>query len=151
MTRIPQRFAQNLVAACAIAMLVSGCSLFSSNKGQISGKVFLDGKVVTSGTVKFVRADGHEFVAGIAPDGTYRADDVDVGPVKICVLSRPRVPGGFGHSSQQIPKEAAGPASSDPPAEKTIEIPARYKDAATSQLDYTVVSGRQTRDIKLER
>jgi hypothetical protein len=113
--------------------------------GHVTGKVLYQDKPLPSGTVLFVGPDGsRRGFSPIAPDGTYRIENVPVGLVKIAVVSEPRVPPGL--------MKVSGPGSSpsDPTKNDYVPIPARYMDAEQSGLTCSVEAGRQTRDLILK-
>jgi hypothetical protein len=120
------------------AFLVLGCE--PGERGEVRGKVLLDGSPVTGGTVIFRGADGKESRATIGPGGSYKVSDVAVGEATIAVANRP-IPMGL--------RDPAGPgAKSEPPP---AVIPERYKDPKTSKLTCRVTSGEQTYTIELRR
>ena len=113
--------------------------------GHVSGKVLYKNQPLSSGTVLFVGPDGTtRGFSAIAADGTYRIEKVPVGPVKIAVVSEPRVPPGLANA------RGPGPQPPDQMRNDYIPIPARYKDPEHSGLRYTVEGGKQTQDILLQ-
>jgi hypothetical protein len=141
---LPLALELQIDAACqsfekARKAVASGCPRL----GQVTGKVLYKDKPLPSGTVLFVGPDGRRRgFSPIGPDGTYHIEKVPVGPVKIAVVSEPRVPPGL--------MNAPGPGPpSDPPKNDYVPIPTRYKDAEQSGLAYTVEAGRQTHNLAL--
>jgi hypothetical protein len=132
-----------VAATCVLGAVECGCS---QPKGQVEGKVLYQGEPLHSGMVTFVGADGSEAFAPISPDGKYKISDLAVGEAKISVVSRPAVPEGLRNFREPPGPFAPGPA---PPAEKVIEIPARYNHPNQSGLTYTVKSGSQKHQIEL--
>src|SRR5437879_6571029 len=57
--------------------------------GDVSGTVYLKDKVVTSGTVTMIAADGVPRQTEIAENGAYRIERVPAGEVKVVVVSPP--------------------------------------------------------------
>jgi hypothetical protein len=112
--------------------------------GEVTGTVLYQGKPLPSGTVLFVGPDGsRRGFSPIATDGTYRIQQVPVGPVKIAVVSEPRVPRGLMRASGPRP-QSPGPTTSD-----YVPIPNRYQEPDRSGLTYTVGAGKQIQDIIL--
>jgi hypothetical protein len=120
------------------AFLVLGCK--PGERGEVRGKVLLDGHPATAGTVTFLGADGKESKATIGHDGSFKVSDVAVGEARIAVANR-SIPKGL--------RDPAGPGAKSEPT--TTVIPDRYKDPKTSKLTYRVTSGEQTYTIELRR
>src|SRR5258708_4267839 len=82
-------------ASCLFVMLAAaGCGC-SQPKGRIDGKVLFRGKLLHSGTVMFVGADGDKSFAPISSEGVYKISGIAVGEAKISVVSHAGVPEGF--------------------------------------------------------
>jgi len=154
-----KRFPLRLVAlALAFAVALSGCGK-GAKKAEVSGKVTIDNRPVTSGTVTFISSDGKRTaVAQLDAQGEYNMPDAPVGPVKITVEAKNFT--AFGKT--QPPPKGIGPMA--PPGGDASEggmapvksgpfvpIPLRYKDADKSGLTYTVETGKQTHDIPLTK
>jgi hypothetical protein len=144
MTRAYRGKTRRILSGCGVLLIltVTGCG---PRQGQVMGKVLYQGKPLPSGTVLFVGTEGsRRGLSPIGPDGTYRIENVPVGPVKIAVVSAPRVPPGLMNAS------GPGPQPADPPKNDYVPIPARYQDAEQSGLTYTVEAGRHTWDLLLK-
>jgi len=155
----PQR--QNLnVPACrlgfpliALALFVAGCG---ANPGDVSGKVYFKGKVVTSGFVTLVGSDGAPKQSPISEDGSYKVAGVASGDAKVAVSSpnpeakslRPIVKRG---DAPPPPSDAStGSGLTESQKKSWREIPADYGDITKGKLKYTVKSGENSHDIKID-
>jgi hypothetical protein len=139
----------------AVPAAVAGCA----RSGTVAGKVNVDGRPVSGGMVSFLGADvepGTQNSASgiIHPDGTYEANKVPVGPIKVCIMPdmRPsrRVPEDpvrpLDREKGLAPKsKAAAPASTEAPG----RIPPKYTKFDTSGLTLTVHSGTNQFDIEM--
>lgn len=141
------------VLAVLATSLLPGCG---PGYGDVSGKVYYKDKVVTSGFVTLIGQDGLPKQGEISEDGSYQISRVIAGEVKILVASpnpdpskgRPlpkrNVPGG------REPEPEAGSTLTEKQRKSWREIPLRYQDPDQSGLKYTVTTGANTYDIKLE-
>ncbi|MBI1831344.1 MAG: hypothetical protein HYR84_07840 [Planctomycetes bacterium] len=97
------------------------------DKGQVAGKLSLDGKAVPGGYfVTLVSADGKTFSSAIQNDGIFQ-------------FQTGLNPGDYRIAIQPVPDKSV----------KTVAIPARYASEATSGLMIRVERGRQTVDLNL--
>ena len=116
----------------AIALVLASCSHRDRLSGaEAAGKVTLDGRPVTTGTVVFVGSAGST-VAEIQSDGSYRATNVPVGPVRVLLASS-------GSPGPARPGQAPVPQAPPP----------RYRSADTSGLSLTVSEGNNPYDIAM--
>jgi hypothetical protein len=124
-----------LLAAAALA----GCS--SNKRLTVPGTVTYKGRPLPSGIVRFYFGPGGDrmSMATLEPDGSFAATDVPPGPVKVTVEPDP-----------QAAKHRSMGGAADEPAPKPVTIPPRYADPATSGLEYTISSGANKLEIKLE-
>jgi hypothetical protein len=81
-------------AAIVLALLVpvvftTGCD---TPRSRVHGKVTVQGKPVTGGTVIFLAKDNLTYLADINPDGTYAATGIPRGPVRVSVQQPPARP-----------------------------------------------------------
>jgi hypothetical protein len=130
------------VSTLLLTLAGTGCG---PRVGHVTGKVLYGDKPLPSGTVRFVGPDGsRRGFSPIAPDATYRIENVPVGLVKIAVVSEPRVPPGL--------RNVSGPGSpaSDQTKDDYMPVPARYRDAEQSGLTCSVEWGTHTHDIVLK-
>jgi hypothetical protein len=117
----------------ALALAASSCSDRDRLSGaEAAGRVTLDGRPFTAGTVVFLSPSGST-VAEIQSDGSYRATNVPLGPVRVLLA-----PGG---PSAAAP-DGRGPAPQQAP-------PPRYRSADTSGLTLTVSGGDNPYDIAM--
>jgi hypothetical protein len=119
----------------------SGCGFGEAGVGEVTGTVTFKDRLLTSGDVLMVTADGQKKWGAISPEGKYRVKDVPVGPVTIAVKDRPRAPPGLTNFRP--------PGRKAPPAEPYVQIPRKYTEPEKSGLTYTVERGPQTFHIKL--
>jgi hypothetical protein len=159
------RFVMGL-ASCSLALL-AGCGGGERLEGTVNagGTVTLDGKAVDGATVSFVPdGEGRSASAMTSSDGTFRLTTVNPGDgaipgrYRISVTKLSQATGDGRASSQeegmnQIRERMknGGEAAMRKPAEKPKdELPARYKDPATSGLVETIqASGDNTHKLEL--
>jgi hypothetical protein len=120
--------------AVAALITIAGCSN-EPPTGEISGKVLVDGKPATLGSITFIPTDGKTSTAGgeIKPDGTY-GFKAPVGNMKVEI----RVPKVVG--KQKIYD------TPDSPIQDVMEetLPDKYNN--TTELTYEVKAGKQEKD-----
>jgi len=132
--------------------VIVGCSGGGKDAANsVSGKVQYKGQDV-QGMVVFVSGSG-EFQGPIL-GGKYKVDNPPKGEVTVLVrgLGPGAMPGGL-----KAPPGATG-AGKDAAPGKTLDAggaggvqpPAKYADAKTSDLKFTVTGGKQTYDIELK-
>jgi hypothetical protein len=149
-----------IVTVACLAGLFAGCS--SEKTGTVTGKVTLNGKPVSGGTISFqAKSGGVPVTAFIAPDGTYRVELVPAGEVLIGVWSAPSEGAARGEvikKSGSAPPEGGGAKAPPPPeapsaapAADKLEIPARYSDPGASGLTATVREGENTHEVTLTK
>ena len=128
---------------CFAVLLLSVLLLTSCGRptGVVSGKITCNNRPLSLGTVAMIDEDG-AVASGMISDGEYKIENVPVGPVKITVQVYPPSP---------MMHPPTGPEAGAKPKPRLvfIPIPDRYKDASSSGLTYTVVSGEQTHDLEL--
>jgi hypothetical protein len=124
-----------------LLIFTAGCG---SRFGTVEGTVMIDGKPANNGTVIFSGADNHSAGAAIGPDGSYVAENVPVGPVKI-VIHQMMMKGGGPTRPGPLP------GLEEPVAVVTnpVRIPPKYQSVETSDLTFTVTSGANEFDIAL--
>lgn len=133
-------------------LAASGCGN-APTRGTLSGKVTLDDKPVTAGTVFFSKQDGSQSDrAPIQSDGTYKSENVPLGDVRVAVqapTAGPKMPPGAkmpsgmpaDHPQAKIYNNAGG---------DTFNIPKALSDPATSNITVKVEPGAKTYDIPLK-
>jgi hypothetical protein len=77
-TMTPSGRAVRWLAVGLLAALAVGSGCGTAPRGQVEGKVLLDGREATAGLVQFLGADGQTVSAEIR-GGTYQVSDVAVG------------------------------------------------------------------------
>ena len=142
-----------MLLAVGVSAGVAGCG---PSTGNVSGKVLYKGAPLNGGVVTFAGEDGkNPQIAQIAEDGSYSVEKIPVGPVKITVATKSSVKQG------KQPRKNLPPTNVTPPpgyipqdasdgGKPLVEIPAKYSDSEKSGLTYTVTSGSQSYDIKLD-
>jgi hypothetical protein len=122
----------------AVAVLApGGCGKGGKPTGRVSGQVLYAGKPVTEGEVNFFSKErGVGAVAKIDSSGNYALPDpIETGEYKVYVT--PPLP------KTVDPKKGEAKKVSSP-------IPRKYRDAATSDLTYTVKEGPNDYKIELK-
>ncbi len=118
--------------ALTLALVTAGCD---SATGTVSGKVSYEGVPLRGGTVTFTTEDGKSTTtARIQPDGSYTAENVEVGPNYVGVETR---------SAREEP--SAGLSHG-----RHVPIPVNYANPRKSGLRMTVWGGPQTHPIDLK-
>jgi hypothetical protein len=138
-----------LVLAAMIG--ASGCGPAT---GTVSGTVTYKDQKLKGGNITFISTEGKSSKsAAIQPDGTYLIGGVPVGAVKICVETESLNPG----VRSNFPKNEPPPGQKSPYGRKKednadlyVEIPDTYAQPETTKLTYTVTSGKQEHNIKLD-
>jgi hypothetical protein len=133
-----------------LAVAVAGCG---KGSGTVSGKVTLDGKPVPGGSINFacLNEEGKvqtALTAQIDEDGSYRVANIPEGPVKITIQGPAR-----GVPAEAVKKmHVSGPGRMLRMAKgNPVDIPKRYTDENTTDLNYTVTRGNQQHDIGLTK
>jgi hypothetical protein len=143
------------LSGLALLAAVAGCG---PRVGTVTGTVTFDGQKLEAGTVTFFGPNGEVLrKSAIALDGTYKVEDIPVGPVVITVATTPPPPA-MGGRNPNLPPPPAGMPVADPNVPRTsvlpqvgkyTPIPERYKRMQDSGLGCTVHAGTQTHDIPL--
>jgi hypothetical protein len=155
-TRRPASVAGWLLLSGFLATLVVGCGGPDyKRRAVVRGKVTLDGKPVTVGTVMFYGPNNMTSTASIDEDGYYTMADAPLGEVRITVTVPKLPPGGVTHlkGAPPPPHPPGSPPPPDPASvlAKVVSIPVRYSNPETSPLTYTVEPREQEFDIKLTK
>lgn len=141
-----------------LAIPAVGCG----SKATVTGTVTYKDKPIPSGTILFAPDSGAPSVNAPINDGKYTAERVPTGPAKVSITSvytegeaqfmAKKMGGKMGPPKDApIPPEARKAFEEESTQlKKGIKIPDQYGDPATSGLTFTVKSGRQTKDFKLE-
>jgi hypothetical protein len=119
-TLFSNRCTGRLLGLVMVALLAAiGCTNQGVQKLTVRGTISYQGQPLQSGFLKFVGKDGAYSAANIQKDGTFTMTDVVPGEVKVGVAEAP------GGSKQ-------GGANAKSP------LPDKYRDPATSGLQYTI-------------
>jgi len=132
-----------------LALALTGCG---ESTGSVKGKVYLQDKLVTSGSIAFVAPNGKVATANIQSDGSYELPKVSTGLAKISVTPamEVKVPAGKKMDLAKMGGEAKAKVIDETATGKGMPIPAKYGDAQKSELTYEVKPGTQEYDIKLQ-
>jgi hypothetical protein len=147
-----------LVTACAGWLLaaLTGCS--GGGWAKVSGRVTVNDKPVTSGRVTFVHDDGRSALAIIKSDGSYSAEKVPVGKLKVGIVGLDFA----GYEKKIMVKRKDGkmqdPTNPDsPPPPETPKagppgawVSPRYNDPKSSRLTADVKDGENKIDFPLQ-
>jgi hypothetical protein len=140
-----------LAAVCLALTGLAGCK---PARATVTGKVTLNNKTLTGGTVSFVASKSLIGSGAINQDGTYTVNDAPVGEVTITVQTPMPTMGPM--VSMKPPAGMGGmPAEMRPPGDQSaqplpiVPAPDKYKSAETSPLHFTVAKGNQSHDIEL--
>ncbi len=137
---------RNLVVGLGVflCVILLGCGQddarrASKDKDVVTGKVYLDDKVVNYGVVAFYAPNvDRPLKSPIYPDGTYNIRNPPPGEYLLVITTgQPPVPA------------AGGSSKSPPPSFKKIELPEKYSSKDTTDLKYQVKEGKHTHDIKI--
>lgn len=147
-------------AGVVLLFLTAGCG----SRGSVTGKVFYQDKPLSGGAVQFSHPQLGILTSPIGADGSYQFANVPAAEVKISVTGPPpepkrslpknldwekvkaSLPPGF---SEEDFKKTMGFRSAPPSADLSGALQ-KYADPLQSPLTYTVTSGSQTYDIKLD-
>jgi hypothetical protein len=134
-----------LLGGLLLAVGLAGCS--GNQRLTIQGTVSYQGRPVPSGVVKFHGPGDRVSMATLEKDGTFTITDVSPGEVKVTVEEDPaaRMKESMTGAGDEQPS-ADGKEAAVPP----ISIPPRYWKVSTSGLVYTITSGTDRLDVKLE-
>jgi len=134
-----------------LTLVAAGCG---SGSGSVSGKVTYKGAPVTGGNLTFIPPAGLATISvPINEDGTYSAAKVPAATVKICVETESIKPKPGGTPKYQPPPGATPPPGylSGPVIKGVyVKIPDKYANPDTTDLTYTVKSGKQDFTVELK-
>jgi len=148
------------LVALAVLLPVLGCG---KSTATVTGSVSYKGTKLKGGQVIFQTADGKGATGNINEDGTYTAEKVPTGVVKVAVKTaylKPPGGGGPGGGGGGPPKNEPPPGVKMPegykpsnPADNSklyTAIPEKYEDPEKSGLTMEVKGGTQTKDWTLD-
>ena len=143
----------SLLPVMAVALTSCGSNApvaLPETGATLEGEVSYQGKTLHFGLVHVEGAGGGSAQGNIAMDGTYKVQNVPVGPVKIAVVTNP----GMARAAQMAGGANQGPDSKGGKLGKVpdyVEVPKKYHDTSTSNLSYTVEKGTNKYDIVLPK
>lgn len=134
-----------------LSLAVAGCG-GGGSKAKVSGKVYYKDAPLKGGNVTFVDSNKQSYLAEIQEDGSYEIEKIPPGEAKISVETESLKPPNAMVLKNRPP--AAEEGGYKPPdyaarAKRFVPIPPQYSDPEHSSLTYTVKSGKQEHDIKL--
>jgi hypothetical protein len=132
------------------AAVLAGCGRAT---GTIHGKVTYKGTPLEAGTVTFLCETTVKH-AQIGPDGSYQIENFPVGPATVAVSTPAsvRAPSGEIALLKMDPGKMGGGdgAKAATDRSKGVVLPKHYGSPGTSELRYTVTSGKQAHNIELD-
>jgi hypothetical protein len=132
MVSVPFRLACGLI--CVAALVLSGCGQGGKPTGTVSGTVSHKGTPLTSGNVNLISKSGSAAIAKIDEQGRFKVDGAVVAGDYTAYATAP------------IPEPQA--PGSKPAAKTKFELPAKFRDPATSGVTVTVNAG--SNDLPIE-
>jgi hypothetical protein len=129
-----------------LLVLISGCE--GRSKATVTGTVKYKGEPIPSGQVVFYGAGDQSAMAMINEDGSYKATNVPLGPVKIALVMPPST-AGMEKAAKKM-KTRFGKGNPYPDSIKTVSLPKKYSDPAQSGLGLTVIQGTQPYEINID-
>jgi hypothetical protein len=105
---------------------LAGCSCSGDRLRVVRGTVSVDGAPLPYGVVQFHGPTGRLVTAVVQGDGTFTATDLPPGEVRVAVVED---------------------IMTTPKGKQRAQIPAKYKDAQTSGLSYTIT--RTIRNLEI--
>jgi hypothetical protein len=128
-------------ALLALIALTPGCG---PRAAPVTGKVSYQGKPVVWGSVTLKAADGSMHQIGINLDGTYRLDNVPIGPATVGVSSPDPAPS---PRAKALADSRSRPAAPPVPPGAWFPLPDKFADPSTSGVTLQVGGG--SGDIEL--
>lgn len=145
------------MAATAAAAVLSGCG-GDVPRGRIHGTVRFQEKPLSGATIIFLASDNKTHAVKLKPDGSYEANGVALGPVKISVqqdLPPVASKAEFSYSSKAkgVEDEKAEKVSAAPVVQGKSEgprLPSYYADADKSGLAFELNAADQEWSVDLK-
>lgn len=149
----PARVRRALTKLCCVtlalplaALTLAGCS---GGTVPVTGKVTLDGKVLSAGTVTFLNEQQKSVQTSIiSKDGTYSVQ-IATGPCKITVTVPPTA-GDMPEGMKMDPSKMGAAGKAATVDAQVVDVPAKYKDMKTTPLAVTLESGQKTHNIEMK-
>jgi hypothetical protein len=157
--RIPSRLTPRLlfvILPLALSLPLAGCG---KSTGTVSGKVLYKNAPLKGGKVIYFLENNQTAVSEIQEDGTYKLDKpIPTGTAKVAVITsslRPQPSGPGGAPRYKPPADMAHPESftsgdAGASAKRYTAIPMKYETPDQSGLQYTIKTGANDIEIKLE-
>lgn len=133
-----------LLIATAGAALAAGCG---GGAASATGKVFVDGRQVRTGTVTFYGADGVGVSAVLDGDGVYRVTGLAPGVVTVTLSSPPPGEGGAAAATGRAAVKGPKEPKDRPKDPNWFPVPAKFEAAATSGVTASLKSGPNDLDV----
>ena len=161
------------VCSVFLVWLSTGCSKNPEQSARISGKVKMNGNLVTAGNISFFIADHGSVSVPIKEDGTYEVNELPPGEAVVTIeteSANPNKPvreykGSTGDQGMEAKygktakktsaEERESGAQLSPGGENRkspgtyTKIPARYADRTQSNLSVTISKGGNKKDFEL--
>jgi hypothetical protein len=134
---------------CLCAWMIVGCG-GARPLGTVTGTVTYKGAPVPAAKVLFYGAGDQVANAVTDEDGSYVADKVPLGLVKVAVVSSPAGPGLQQAAKNSPGKRRFGKGNLFPEAVNVVSVPKKYGDPAQSGFSLTVTEGSQAFSIDLK-
>jgi hypothetical protein len=137
--------------ALGLLVLATGCpdKKKAPPYSEVSGTVFFKGQPLPGGRLSFVNDQGFAGGANIDEKGHYKIS-APIGEVKIGVDNQMLGGGGRGAPMKKPGLKRPDSEEAHPITGRYVKIPDKYYSPQESGLTYTVVSGSQTHDVKME-
>jgi hypothetical protein len=124
-----------------VVVLLAGCARGGPERASVSGRVYVDGQPLETGSINFVRADGTGPTAGSAIEGGEFRVERSKGP--LVGTNRVEIRGNR-KSGRKVPN----PMSPKDMMDELVEaIPAEFNSKST--LTWEIQSGHNTRDFEV--
>ena len=127
------------------ALAASGCS---ARKADVKGSVRFRNQPVTTASVSFYCENGEIHSSLLSTDGTYHLTQMPPGPVRVVVVSHPRVPPAL-YTDRAPAALAPHSRQKTVPNKPMSVVPPRYSRPDSSGLNFIVNPGEQVLDVDL--
>jgi hypothetical protein len=136
------------VAVAFAGLAAGGCG--GEPTGTISGKVTLNGKPVTAGTINFL-VGGVSFGSPINADGNYIVENVPVGDAIVLLADPPQEEAVSMPTRKPTEAEARSQKGPPPaPPKKPPVIPTKYGDQVEALFKFKVKGGDNTFNAEMK-
>ena len=150
-----------LLLALPLTFMAFSCT---GSYSKIFGTVTYKGSPIPGGSIVFQAVDGKEYACVLDREGKYHLENVPTGVMKVYFnIPTTTFHGGgsnFWDREDAMKEDMKGPRGAPPEAQKSIgnaaanhlripEIPAKYRNADKSPLNFEVKTGSNTYDVEL--